>query len=128
MSLFKIGKYVTIDRDNPQGVGRCDYSGFIFNSTDLVRQMEWRGNALVWTGLMVGKRFADVPNPQGRTPILKPDPVPLQYPRPPMFQEITWNNNPLPLWQNITETWESLWSNENGQQDLDTPELNWISL
>ena len=48
------GKYVSINPDNPSALGVCDESGFVFNHKDLIKQMEWRGNNLVWTGLMVG--------------------------------------------------------------------------
>lgn len=75
------GKYVTIDPKNPSALGVCDASGFVFNHKDLVKQMEWRGNAKVWTGFMVGKPFEDVPNEQNRPPITKYDPRPVMNPR-----------------------------------------------
>lgn len=77
MSTRPAGSNVTIDTQNPAAVGICDYTGFIYNREDLVKQMEWRGEALVWTGLYVGKDHADVPNEQLRPPILPPDPVPV---------------------------------------------------
>ena len=64
-----------IDRNDPQPWGICDYSGRRVLRSELTRQMEWRGNRLVWTGLMVWKRFADLPNPQNQTPMLKADPL-----------------------------------------------------
>jgi len=75
------GRYVSIDENYPQGLGMCDRSRFMFMHKDLVKQMEWRGNALVWTGLLVGKPFLNTPNEQFRPPILPPDPVPLENPR-----------------------------------------------
>ena len=63
-----------IDRNDPEPWGICDASGFRCKRSELTRQMEWRGNRLVWTGLMVWKRFADLPNPQLQTPTLKADP------------------------------------------------------
>jgi hypothetical protein len=83
MSYSPKGKHVTIDVRNPDAVGICDKTGFIHNRRDLWKQYEWRGNALVWTGFWVGKSYLDEPNEQLRTPILPPDPVPIQYPRPP---------------------------------------------
>jgi hypothetical protein len=74
-------KYVTITPKNPSGLGVCDRSGFTFNHKDLVKQMEWRGNNLVWTGLMVGPPFIDVPSQQNRPPIVKNDPKTLKNPR-----------------------------------------------
>jgi hypothetical protein len=70
------------DKDHPKATGQCDYSGFVVPYSELVKQMEYRGNALVWTGFLVWNRFADKPNPQLLDPILPPDPVPLKNPRP----------------------------------------------
>jgi hypothetical protein len=91
-----IGKYVRIDPKNPEALAICDYSQWPCLHKDLVRQMEWRGEGLVWTGLLVNKRFADIPNQQGRAPILPPDPVPVAQARPKFFQSMTHSNNPLP--------------------------------
>jgi hypothetical protein len=76
-------KYVNIDYENPQALGECDRTGFTFNLKDLCKQMEWRGNNLVWTGLMVGRPFLDVPNEQLRPPVVKDDPRAKSDPRPP---------------------------------------------
>jgi len=75
------GKYVTIDPKHPSALGVCDESGFTFNHKDLVKQMEWRGDSLVWTGFMVGKPYLDVPNEQNRPPLVKSDPYPVKNPR-----------------------------------------------
>jgi hypothetical protein len=77
MSTRPRGSHVYIDTENPQAVGICDYTGFIHQRDELVKQMEWRGESLEWTGLYVGKEYADVPNEQLRPPILPPDPVPI---------------------------------------------------
>jgi hypothetical protein len=112
------GKHVRINEDNPDALGICDYTGFVFNRIDLVRQMEWRGNALVWTGFYVGRPYLDVPNEQNRPPILPPDPVPIREPRIMQFQEMTWSNNTLQNWNNIPWPWASLWSLEDGSEAL----------
>lgn len=78
------GKYVHIDVNKPEAVGACDKTGFIFNKSDLVQEVEWRGNSLQPTGFLVGKPFVDKPNEQGRTPLLREDPVPVKNPRPPL--------------------------------------------
>lgn len=93
MSYQPKGKFVTIDPDNPEALGICDYSGIIFMRKDLCRQMEWRGDQLVWTGFYVGQPFVDKPNQQNRTPILPPDPVPVLDPRPPFESQITWDTD-----------------------------------
>ena len=74
------GKYVKKNIVEPVGV--CDYSGFFFSKSDLVKQREWRGNDLVWTGFFVGKPFLDEPNEQNRPPLIKGDPKAVKNPRP----------------------------------------------
>lgn len=51
-------------KDCLKPVSYSDIGGEYFNTTDMVKQMEYRGNKLVWTGLMVGKFYEDQPNPQ----------------------------------------------------------------
>lgn len=87
------GKHVTIDPKNPEGLGICDYSGFVFNHKDLHKQMDWRGNSYVWTGFMVGKPYLDKPQEQNRPAPIKDDPRPLKNPRLPEF----YGNPPQPV-------------------------------
>lgn len=54
-----LGKNV---RNKKEIIGCCDRSGFLYNLSDMVKQMEWRGNNLQWTGLMVGYNKVDIPN------------------------------------------------------------------
>lgn len=76
----QMGDYVRKDVIEP--IGTCDYSGFLFSRSDLVKQYEWRGNQLVWTGAIVGRPFVDEPNEQNRPPKIKGDPKAVQNPRP----------------------------------------------
>lgn len=76
------GKYVVIDPNNPEPIGVCDITGQFFNHKDLIKQMEWRGNHLVWTGLLVGKPYLDKPQQQNRPYPVKADPYPVKNPRP----------------------------------------------
>ena len=100
------GKHVQIDPSSPKGLGICDYTGFVHMHKDLIRQMEWRGNALIWTGLYVGKQYADKPNEQNRPPILPPDPVPFLFPRPQQTTNITWSSGLGIPWNQLGEyTW-----------------------
>lgn len=99
------GKHCFVDADSPLALGICDKTGFVFRHIDLVRQMEWYGNSLRWTGFMVGKPYVDQPNEQLRPPILPPDPVPvenprLQQPSPVVWsnQSISWPNTPVDAW------------------------------
>lgn len=107
MTYFPTGKYVTVDKDNPEAVGICDYSGFVFPRKDLIRQMEWRGNRLVWTGFLVGRPYVDQPNPQLRPPILPPDPIPVINPRLPQGSNPTWSTMQQ-FWQNILDPYNVL--------------------
>lgn len=109
------GKHVQIDCSNPNALGICDYTGFVFNRKDLVRQMEWRGNALVWTGFYVGKPYIDKPNEQLRPPILPPDPVPVKEPRLQQPTTITWSvGQPQPWGQLTVFDWSGWAGSEDG--------------
>ncbi len=77
-----LGKYTKITPDNPLAVGKCDYSGLIFRRADMSRQMEYSSRGLYWTGFFVSYKYLDKPNPQRMAPIVTPDPIPIQFPRP----------------------------------------------
>lgn len=96
----QMGDYVRKDVIEP--IGTCDYSGFPFSRSDLVKQYEWRGNQLVWTGAIVGRPFVDEPNEQNRPPQIKGDPKALLNPRPfgietPQGPEAIGNSSPVIL-------------------------------
>lgn len=74
-------KHVVIDSQHPSALGICDDSDFAFNRKDLVKQMEWRGNRLQWTGFYKGRPFLDTPQQQFRPPAVKADPYPVKDPR-----------------------------------------------
>jgi hypothetical protein len=114
MSYRPHGKHVIIDPSSPKALGICDYSGFVFHRTDLVRQMEWRGNALIWTGFYVGKPYVDKPNEQLRPPILPPDPVPVKEPRLPQGTVETFSVNTLPIISQIFLPINMIGNNEDG--------------
>jgi len=117
------GKYVAINENSPAALGVCDYSGFTFKREDLEKQMEWRGNALVWTGYMVGRPFLDEPNEQLRPPILPPDPIPVQNPRTLQQQVITWNQGLGLPWNQINMyTWDTWGGFFDGVQQLSNAE------
>lgn len=96
--MFPKGRWVNIKPDNPDAVARCDRSGQLCNHADLVKQMDFRGDGYIWTGLWVNKYFLDVPNPQNLNPVIKPDPVPVDHPRP-------WKTTQQ-VWTNQTANWE----------------------
>lgn len=108
------GKYRRIDPNNSDAKAVCDRTGFSFNHSDLVKQMEWRGNSLEWTGLMVGRPFVDFPNEQNRTPVMFPDPVPIELPRPFQPYNVCWSNQNIP-WSSLTIlNWTSWTGSDNG--------------
>lgn len=80
--MTRLGRYIKFNPRKPKAWAVCDYSGMYCMHHDLVKQMQYAGNGLIWTGLLVNKEFADIPNPQMLTPILMPDPIPIEMPRP----------------------------------------------
>jgi len=116
MSYRPKGKHVTIDVNSPDALGICDYTGFVFNRKDLFKQMEWRGNGLVWTGYMVGQPYLDIPNEQLRPPILPPDPVPVRIPRLQQPENIVWNLVQSPDWNQLNID-QVQWANWSGYDD-----------
>lgn len=96
MRVRNHGKYTKMRKDNPRAYGLCDYSGMDVRHMDMVRQMEYRGSGLVWTGFYVNSRFADIPNPQNLSPLIRLDPVPVNNPRPDP-QLVQANTDPCPI-------------------------------
>lgn len=114
MSYRRKGKYVTIDPDAPQALGICDLTGFVFNRRDLVKQMEWRGNELVWNGFLVGRPFNTRPNPQLSSPPIPPDPVPIIDPRPQQTTPVSWSQGLGLNWINLNVPWGSWGTFDDG--------------
>ena len=75
---------------HPQALGECDRCGLWRNLVALKQQFQWGGYSLINTGLLVCSDCLDVPQEQLRTPILRPDPVPLVPSRP------SFNVTPIP--------------------------------
>lgn len=71
-----------INARHPQAMGECDLTGFWYPLSEMRHKMEWAGNKLVDTGLLVGPDQLDKPQHQYRSVILPPDPRPVQNPRP----------------------------------------------
>lgn len=68
---------------DPVGFAICDGCGFAVMYSDLREKMEYRGGMTpVGTGLRVCGTCDDVPNNYFQLQVLRPDPVPLQNPRP----------------------------------------------
>jgi len=58
----------------------CSRSGFMVDK--VYKQYEWYENKKVWNGSMVAKEFLDIPNDQGRPPLIKKDPMPVHNSQP----------------------------------------------
>lgn len=117
MTMRPKGKHVGgVDPSHPEALGICDFTGFVHFRKDLIRQMEWRGNRLQWTGFMVGRDYLDQPNPQLRPPVLRPDPVPVRYPREPQYFSIFFNTMTVPF--NFQTTPFSYLGTEDGEPAL----------
>ena len=127
MSYRPKGKYVSIDSQSPRAIGICDYTGLRFNHSDLVRQLEWRGRRLAWTGFYVGRPFVDTPNAQLKPPVLVPDPVPIQNPRPPQYFGETWIQMTSPVWRYQGTVWYQWGAPEQDQAALAWPERQQLS-
>jgi hypothetical protein len=72
-----------ISTRRPEALGECPRCGLWRNRVDLIEQYQWEGNKLVYLGIDVCRDTClDIPQPQFRTPILPPDPIPLRKPWP----------------------------------------------
>ena len=60
------------------GIAQCDFSSFAIKLTDQVRQMEYDGQGLYYTGFLVHKKFADIPQQQLLKPKVYKDPIPIR--------------------------------------------------
>lgn len=74
-----------INPSSPRAVGMCDRCGFVWNLEDLKYQMRYAGTRLISTGLKVCPTCMLTPNPQTKTIVPPPDPVPLKETRPLIF-------------------------------------------
>ena len=67
----------------PRATAICDRCGFMFNHDDLQWQWDWQqGPRLFNLRILVCRTCLDVPQENGRTIVLPPDPVPIANPRP----------------------------------------------
>lgn len=76
-STSKHGR-ATINPSSPEAVGVCDRCGFLYNLRVLRFQYDWQGTALINQRFRVCPTCYDNPQPQKRTIILPPDPLPVR--------------------------------------------------
>ena len=72
----------TVNAYDPRAWGHCERCYDLVNHSELRWQMRYAGPVLVNTGKLVCTHCNDIPNPQERTIVLPPDPVPIRNPRP----------------------------------------------
>ena len=71
-----------VSPSHPEAAGKCDRCQFIYSLRDLRFQREWAGTEIITLNLRVCPTCYDEPSPAKRTIFIKPDPVPVQNPRP----------------------------------------------
>lgn len=77
----------------PRALGICDRCGFMYNLDELQWQWDWlQGPRLFNLRIQVCRTCLDVPQENGRTIVLPPDPTPVQNPRPENYIN---SDNPL---------------------------------
>jgi hypothetical protein len=126
-------KYIDVDMDFPDAFGFCDRTGFPTNRADLVKQYQYSGNQLIWTGLYVNEKFMDEPNTALQIYLNLSDPTPVLDARPPLGQILSANSNSLPFTNQIVYNPNQLSSEYNGVTAApsnvlakDSSEYNWF--
>lgn len=75
------GKFFKPDPANPIAPAQCDRCERVVAHPSLIKQMEYMGRTLRWTGSFVCPRCVDRPQPQSVPKIVGPDPLPVKNPR-----------------------------------------------
>jgi hypothetical protein len=84
------GRAVT-SSTNPRAFAVCDRCGFWYNHHKLAYQWEWAGTQMQNTQMLVCPNTClDIPNPQLKSRMAPPDPVPIRDPRPENFLASRW--------------------------------------
>ncbi len=74
-----------VDATSPRAWGICDRCSFAYNLHQLQYQYQYNGTSLYNTRFRVCPTCMDDPQPQLLNPILPPDPMPVNDPRPPAY-------------------------------------------
>lgn len=75
------GRAVT-NPEHPRAFAVCDNCRFWYNHHKLKWQREWQGTQIINKGFLVCDQCLDKPNPQLKSRLMPPDPVPIANPRP----------------------------------------------
>lgn len=79
---FRYHGRAQVDATSPRAFGICDRCGFTYNLYQLNYQYQYNGTTLYNTRYRVCPTCMDDPQPQLLNPILPPDPLPVNDPRP----------------------------------------------
>jgi hypothetical protein len=80
--------HARVSQRRPQAIGVCQRCGFWYQRSQLVPQFQWAGVKLRNLDLYVCKRTClDVPQPQLKTIVIPPDPLPVYRPFPENFAQ-----------------------------------------
>lgn len=113
----RYGNHVTINEENPEPIGFCDRTGHIFLKRDLVKDMQWCGNRLVWTGFLVGRDYADKPNPSDVPSIIPIDPESVRDARTFLYEETEEIVNQKAVYQAGPDIYSNIvYTNETSKQ------------
>lgn len=85
--------HAKVSRSAPRALAVCDLCGKVVNHDTLEWQQEWAGYRLMRTGFLRCEPCIDKPQPQLRTFILPPDPVPIKDPRPGEYSTMVISSN-----------------------------------
>lgn len=76
-----------VNMRSPAALAVCDRCSFTYNHRDLSWQFQWSGVKLQNLWLLVCRECLDTPQPQIKTIVIPPDPLPIQYARPEAYSE-----------------------------------------
>lgn len=81
MAFVYVHGRIRLDSRHPMGFRVCDRCGTQYSRDDLAWQFEWQGATLQNLRILVCSTCLDIPNPQLRTYVPPPDPLPFWNPR-----------------------------------------------
>lgn len=84
----------SVNARRPEAFGNCDRCDFTYNLRELSWQFQWCGVKLQNLQRLVCKTCLDVPQPQLRTILIPPDPLPVPNPREDRHQLMLQSSSP----------------------------------
>lgn len=85
MAWHQTGR-ASVSERAPSAFGTCQRCGFLYNRRDLTWQYQWQGLQLQNIRVLVCRQTCyDTPQPQLKTIIIPPDPIPIQFPSPEFY-------------------------------------------